>query len=107
MKTKTLKNLSHFFVLLAVFCSGASFADPVIINNNSGGSGSNQPTYSCPPANQNNIYDSRIPPAGVYSTNQGTLYTTGEKKPFITDNNCNNGGSAAPVIQPYVNVPRR
>lgn len=44
-------------------------------------------------ANQNDIYDSRVPPAGVYSTQQkngssNTEYTTGEKKPYIVDNNC-------------------
>jgi len=65
-----------------------------INNNNSGG---RQTAAPCPPANQNNIYDPRVPPAGVYRNQQATPYTTGEKKPYITDNNCNNN-------QPFVVV---
>jgi hypothetical protein len=63
----------------------------------------------CPPANQNNIYDPRVPPAGVYS-NRGpngsynTTYTTGEKAPYLTDNGCNNNSTTA---QPYVFAPNR
>ncbi len=52
-------------------------------------------------ANNNN--DNGMP-AGVYTTPNGnggtnTLYTTGDKKPFIADNTCNNNTSG---VQPYV-----
>lgn len=83
------------FSLILIFLSTASYAETI---NNNISTGSSQPVYTCPPANQNNIYDPRIPPAGVYHTQSGTVYTTGEKKPYITDNNCNSGGG----YQPYV-----
>lgn len=94
---------THILFVTTFFLAGSVLADqPVINNNNSNGS----PTVvqQCPPANQNNIYDPRVPPAGVYKTDNGdgsssTTYTTGEKKPYITDNNCN---STAATVQPYV-----
>jgi hypothetical protein len=57
--------------------------------------------------NQSNTYDSRIPPAGTYIIKQAdgstdTLYTTGEKKPYIVDNNSN--APIQPIIQPYVTI---
>ncbi len=57
-----------------------------------------QVVQQCPPANQNNIYDPRVPPAGVYRSSDSTIYTTGEKKPYLTDNGCNTN----PQAQPYV-----
>lgn len=76
------------------------------------------PPQAPPPAvpvcngNQNNIYDSRVPPAGVYTTREAdgssnTTYTTGEKKPYYVDNNCNNAPTPPiqPIIQPNVNLP--
>ena len=85
----------------------AVLADTIINNSNSSGSAKSQPVQQCG-GNQNNIYDPRVPPAGSYiiqnsdgSSNQ--LYTTGEKKPYYVDSNCNNT-STAPA-QPYVFVP--
>lgn len=92
-------------VLMTCMTMPVCFADPTIINNNNGSSQAPQ-TSPCPPANQNNIYDPRIPPAGVYESQNpdgsySTTYTTGEKKPYIVDNNCNNGSTT----QPYVVAP--
>lgn len=61
--------------------------------------------------NPNIKTDPRVPPAGTYSikNNDGTttqLYTTGETKPYIVDNNC--GSSSSSSVQPNVFVtPRR
>jgi hypothetical protein len=79
-----------------------AISDPVIINNNNAGQAS-----SPSPCN-NNSYgtpSNGLPP-GTYTTNNGngttsTIYTTGDKQPYIVDNNCN----PSPIIQPYVNVP--
>lgn len=98
----------NLFIISASLFTINVFADPVIINNNTGQTPTNQvssaaPQYQCPPGNQNNIYDPRIPPAGVYRNKDSTTYTTGEKTPYYVDNGCNN--NTAPVIQPYVNTP--
>lgn len=98
MKTK-IAFLSLFFLIFLVH---NSFSDTVIINN---APNSNQPTQPKCNANQNDIYDPRVPPAGVYYTRNpdgsGTqTYTTGEKKPYITDNNC--GGTSTPIVQPII-----
>ncbi|MEO8400424.1 MAG: hypothetical protein ABI597_01340 [Gammaproteobacteria bacterium] len=83
-------------------------ADPPIIvnnnNNNNTGAGGN----SC---NNNVTTDPRVPPAGVYSTRNGngtsnTIYTTGETKPYIVDNNCNSNAYPS-AVQPNVYVQPR
>lgn len=101
--------------ILLICLSQIVSADPVIINNNTNTAPPQQAapqdnSQQLPPcrANQNDIYDPRVPPAGVYSTrfqdgSSSTVYTTGEKKPYITDNNC--GSSTSPIVQPYVNMP--
>ena len=96
-------------VSIFLLCSQAVFAE-TIINNNNGTANSNpsQPIQQCG-GNQTNIYDPRVPPAGSYVIQNGNgsstdLYTTGEKKPYYVDSNCNNTSSNTPV-QPYVFVP--
>lgn len=115
MTHMNIKKLAWVIVFLATSQAYAQNA-PIIINNNqtapapqqsqqqasqpgSGSGGCN--------ANQNDIYDPRVPPAGAYNTKNSDgsseqLYTTGEKKPYITDNNCGSS-SQQPIIQPYVN----
>lgn len=91
--------------LVIAFIWAPVYADQTTINNNTAPNNPQQIVVpQCPPANQNNIYDPRVPPAGVYQSQSGTTYTTGEKKPYIVDNNCNN--STAPA-QPYVFVQPR
>lgn len=84
--------------LLPFFIAGTCYADQVIINNNPQPANSNPPTCNNQPTNQ----PGGLPP-GTYSTkNPGggynTVYTTGDKQPYIVDNNCNQ----QPIIQPYV-----
>ena len=115
MKIKTkMACLAVFFMM-----SHAGFAqNHVTINNNTG---QPMPPDTAPPppqqqqpqcanANQNNIYDPRVPPAGVYTTRNGdgassTTYTTGEKKPYIVDNNRNGSSSPQAMPQVYVQPP--
>lgn len=107
MKTKMTFLAIVFMLIQAPF----AIADNIVINNNPAPPQSNeapppppppaQQGGGCPPANQNNIYDPRVPPAGVYHTSNADTYTTGEKKPYIVDNNCNNN-SAQPTPQVYV-----
>lgn len=60
-------------------------------------------------SNQNVETDPRVPPAGSYVVNTGNgnanqVYTTGETKPYIVDNSCNNQVQQ-PVVQPYIGTP--
>ena len=76
-------------------------ADNVVVNNNTAPPA--QPAQQCG-GNQNNIYDPRVPPAGSYviKNSDGSsqdLYTTGEKKPYYVDSNCN---QAQTTTQPNV-----
>lgn len=85
-------------ILLPIIISGTCYADQVVINNNTQPADSNQPTCNNQPSNQPQglrpgTY-SQQNPDGTYST----VYTTGDKTPYIVDNNCNQ----QPVIQPYV-----
>lgn len=99
--------ISLAFVSLLIF-STLTYADNVTINNTQAPAPQPQQQAQqspCPPANQNDIYDPRVPPAGVYTQKYSdgssqTTYTTGEKKPYIVDNNCN----ANPAPQPYVAI---
>lgn len=103
MRIKTLMSLAIFSMM-----ASSTYASDVTINNTMTPppAAPQQAQQSpCPPANQNNIYDPRVPPAGVYTQRNGdgsssTTYTTGEKKPYIVDNNCNTN----PAPQPYVAI---
>jgi len=102
--------INHFVAIILTVFSMTSIDTAVadtIINNYSS---QPQPAQTPAPANSNsgcnqganNNTDSGMP-AGVYTTPNGnggtnTLYTTGDKKPFIVDSNCNNTSG----IQPYV-----
>ncbi|MHB1947027.1 MAG: hypothetical protein ACYCQI_02790 [Gammaproteobacteria bacterium] len=99
--------------IVLICLSQIASADPVIINNNTNPApqqqAQQQPQQAPCRANQNDIYDPRVPPAGVYSTrfqdgSSSTVYTTGEKKPYITDNNCGSS-TTQPIVQPYINTP--
>ena len=74
-----------------------------------------------PPAPQcnanNTVTDPRVPPAGTYKVDHGDgsseeVYTTGEKKPYYVDNNCNQNANAQvpqifvqPTLQGNIPVP--
>lgn len=95
--------------ILSVMALQPAHAGNTVINNNYPAAPQMAPAAppaapgsSCGQNAANNSYDSGQQ-AGVYTTDNGnggtnTVYTTGEKKPFIVDNNC--GGT--PPIQPYV-----
>lgn len=88
MKEFNKMRLHHFIVYSALFFAATTWADQ---------------TPQCGGGNQNNIYDPRIPPAGVYSKENSdgssdTLYTTGEKKPYYVDSNCNQSAAGAQPI---------
>lgn len=72
---------------------------PVNIINN------NYPAQQTPSQNCNNNQandDTGQRPGTYYQSNPNggndTVYTTGDKKPYIVDNNCNN----QPIVQPYI-----
>lgn len=102
------QHVAQLILLTTCLYSLSTFAgtDTINVNNNNNNTSPQQSSgYACPPANQNNIYDLRVPPAGVYQqygTNgsSSTTYTTGEKKPYITDNNCNSNNNIYPIV-PY------
>lgn len=109
--TKIILFISFCAIIINFFITAASAQTqgtqgnaPVIINNNNGSPQSSS-SPACAPANQNDIYDSRVPPAGAYYTRNPDgsgmqTFTTGEKKPYITDNNC--GGGMSGTSQPQV-----
>lgn len=84
--------------LLPLIITGTCYADQVIINNNAQPANSNPPTCN----NQSSNQSQGLPPGTYKSQNPdgsySTVYTTGDKQPYIVDNNCNQ----QPVIQPYV-----
>lgn len=91
-----ISGLMIFFASIAL-----AHAENVVINNNS--SAPSQPIQQCGGGNQNNIYDPRVPPAGSYviKNSDGSsqdLYTTGEKKPYYVDSNCNQQQVAQPNV---------
>ncbi len=88
------------FSLLTIAINQA-FADaPVVINNNNT---NNQPPQSGSNCNNNQASKKKeVRPGTYYQSNpQGgmdTVYTTGDKTPYVVDNNnCNQ-----PMVQPYV-----
>ena len=104
MKSKTAKQI--LFVLVTCWASAALAAEqPIIINNNNNNS-SGQDNNKCDPHAQN---DSKGTPPGTYyrTTPQGsdTIYTTGEKKPYIVDNPCNQQNVIQPFVYTYPNRP--
>jgi hypothetical protein len=91
--------LHYFIAYSALFFATTTWADQNVVNN----AAPAQAAPQCGGGNQNNIYDPRIPPAGVYTKENGdgssdTLYTTGEKKPYYVDSNCNQSAAAAQPI---------
>lgn len=108
--------IAYLAVFFLAFQTPICLADPVIINNNMAAPAAPREPAAPPPqpgqaqsncnANQNDIYDSRVPPAGAYYTTNpdgsGTqTFTTGEKKPYLTDNGCNNNNQQ-PYVQPFI-----
>lgn len=89
---------------LGILLCTSALAEQNIVNNY-GTAPAPQPQTPPPSSGcQSNQQDSSSgPPEGTYSysnnTTAGTIVTTGEKKPYMVDNSCNN---PAPVIQPYV-----
>lgn len=98
------------FITLLCATSISAFADNVTVNNY-GPAQTNNPNNN--PNNSsgcNNYRDnSGIKPGTYYQSNPhggtDTVYTTGDKQPFIVDPNCNNNNTSSPVIQPYINAP--
>jgi hypothetical protein len=101
-----MKSAILTFICIAGFSLTNCYAEnPVIINNNNN---NNPPTQN----NNCNGNQSAAPqtsdaqrPGTYYRSNPSggtdTIYTTGDKTPYIVDNNnnCNN----QPIIQPYIN----
>lgn len=96
------KYINGVILSLALLCATAAAADnPIIINNNVPQQAPNTNNSGCNNNNQANNYQG--PPQGTsYQTNPrggtDTIYSTGNKQPYIVDNNCNNN----PPIQPFV-----
>lgn len=77
----------------------SAYADQTIINNNA------QTPYPVQPQCNNGYSTNTGTPPGTYQVQNGngttsTVYTTGDKQPYIVDNNCNQNQT----IQPYVYV---
>jgi hypothetical protein len=78
-------------------------AEQININNNNTPADNTQAQNNCGnPVNTNQGDNQR--PGTYYSSNPGggtdTIYTTGDKTPYIIDNNnCNNN---IPLVQPYI-----
>lgn len=102
MKIKT--SIQCLAALLMISHASYSPAVQTVINNNISTPPAQpaQPSSTC---NNGPSYDPRVPPAGAYIINTGNgssqqLYTTGETKPYIVDNNCNS--QQTPIVQPNV-----
>lgn len=97
-----MKTLSTFSACLFFFITSSAFSDPTTIINNNNQAAPSTPQSNCNPPS--NSYGTGLPP-GTYNRPHGDgssdeIYTTGDKQPYIVDNNCNpNQG-----IQPYVYV---
>lgn len=84
--------------ILSLFITCTCFADQIVINNNNQPANPTPPPCNNQPANQLNGVE-----PGTYTTKNpnggyNTVYTTGDKQPYIVDNNCDQ----QPIIQPYV-----
>lgn len=78
-----------------------TFADNTNVTINNGSQ--SEPQQNCQNNQSSNQNENT---GGVYyksNPNGGTdtVYTTGNKQPYIVDNNCNN----TPIVQPYVYAP--
>jgi hypothetical protein len=108
MELKTIKSVGFATILGLVVMSSANADQAPIINNNvNGGSGGNTPCYngmSPGPA------PSGIRPGTYVNRNadgsSNTQYTTGDKQPYIVDNNCQQQ-NIQPYVQPIIPGPRR
>jgi len=98
MQISTTKSVL-FCVLLTLLKINSAQADQVIINNNGGG---NQ--QAAPNPCENNAPPGMPPGHYVKKNRDGSIdevYTTGEKQPYIIDNNC--GQPQQPIIvQPFI-----
>jgi hypothetical protein len=103
-------SMALLVTLLAI--APVTFADnPVIINNNYPQQQSNQAEQgnhgNTPPCNNHQADNSGPPPGTYYQSNPhggtDTVYSTGNKQPYIVDNNCNNVQN--PIIEPNVYPP--
>lgn len=101
--THHIKYASKAALILAfMMYSVSSLAeDNIIINNNTQptqqSSNNCNPPQSDPNAVKQGVYYGTNPTGGI-----DTTITTGEKQPYIVDNNCNNNNA---VIQPFVYGP--
>ncbi len=90
-----------FILSFIMYSDGCLAEDNVIINNNTQpsqqSSNNCNPPQSDPNAVKQGVYYGTNPTGGI-----DTTITTGEKQPYIVDNNCNNNNA---VIQPFVYGP--
>lgn len=106
-------------LLASLTCSIQLFALPPFLNNLLAPpppNGLNQPVSQSPAVaspcmgNQNNIYDSRVPPEGTYTIQHTDgssehIYTTGEKKPYYVGDPCGSSNSTQAMVYPQVTTP--
>lgn len=97
-----MKIRKSLLIMLMMIYSIESHADnSVIVNNNMQPTNNPSNTSNCN-NNQSNNTSTDQKPGTYYQANpnggMNTVYTTGDKKPYIVDNTCNN----SPMIQPYV-----
>lgn len=96
------RHTSSILIMVGLLYSAVVAAEnPIIINNNV------QQPQQAPSNNSSNCNNQSNnnqgpPPGTYYQTNPhggtDTVYSTGNKQPYVVDNNCNNNS----VIQPYV-----
>jgi hypothetical protein len=100
------------FCFLMVFSTLSAIASADTVINNYGSNSQPQDQQQSQPQNSSNSnnYDSRIPPAGAYSTTNSDgssqqLYTTGQKKPFYADNPNSQTPTPQVFVQPTIPSP--
>ena len=109
MRAKLRRKLNILCVLTCALLLQSNPASSETIINNS--NTAPQSASGCSSQSSNYVPDSRIPPAGVYSTQTGngssqTVYSTGEARPYAADTNCNNS-SPTPQANVWVPAPPR
>lgn len=104
-------------LILMTACTTANADNTVtIINNNTPPAAASQPAQNQQQSNQNqqssnnncnNNQQQQSMRPGTYTTQTpngpDTTYTTGDKQPYIVDNNCNNNNTPVPFV--YVPAP--
>lgn len=111
MKMESRLNTALIFFTLSFLSISSVQAEQTVINNY-GTQAPNNAQSQSPCNNATNYnqaqssYGTNTPP-GTYTIKHGdgsseTVYTTGDKKPYLVDNGCNN---STPIVQPYINVP--